>query len=240
VIDIRRRIREQVMKDQPVQERLEREEKDASGNDHVRSHDAPACKALELDEMYAHYRAGALKDVELLALESIARQGLTADLANVLSLVYWSQNRKTLEMQYAREAVRLDPQHPVFLANLGYSLADAGDLKEAASTLRRAVGMDESLAFAYEKLGDICRAQADEPAARREYAQAIRLYEARAAQNDLEALSTLGRIYHKIGQYEKCEEARANHNEAWLNAQYQGDHRHRIAVSEPHEVELES
>jgi hypothetical protein len=235
VIDIRRRVREQVLKDQPFRERQEREETEPG-----QQYSSAGCRVLELNEMYALHRAGALKEVELLALESIAREGLTADLANVLGLVYWSQNRKTLEMQYAREAVRLNPQHPVFLANLGDTLAGAGNLNEAASALRRAVGMDENLAFAYEKLGDVCRAQADEPAARREYEQAIRLYESRAAQNDLEALSALGSLYHKIGKYGKCEEARANHEEAWLNAQFQGDHRHRIAVFEPHKQELES
>jgi hypothetical protein len=100
--------------------------------------------------------------------------------------------------------------------------------------------MDETLAYAYDKLGDVCRALADEPAARREYAQAIRIYEARALGNDLEALSALGGLYHKIGEYDKCDEARANHGEAWLNAQYQGDHRHRIAASERQATKLES
>jgi tetratricopeptide (TPR) repeat protein len=184
---------------------------------------------LEIEEIITLYRADEIDEAELLAMEMMGRTGLTANLANALSLIYGDRRDRPKELHYAREAVRLDPKIAIFLGNLGYTLAAMKNLNEALPALRRALAIDPELAYVYETIGDVLREQADEPAALREYAEAIRLFERRAAGTEPDPLWALQRLYQKTGDYDNAREIRTRLQEAGLNERYSGDHRHRIA-----------
>ncbi len=175
--------------------------------------------------------AGDLDEAEVLLLDFVATRTLTAQSANLLSIVYGSLGRRQEELHYAEKAATLGPAHAILVGNYGCVLANAGRTDEAVAQMRLALGMNPNLEYLYSRLGQICRRKGDEEGALREFRQAIRVVE-RKSQGE-PACATFWReladIYHKVGDYEQASIARSRLQDAELNELYEGDHRKRIA-----------
>jgi len=175
--------------------------------------------------------AGRLDEAELLLQDLIRHYAMDATRANILGLIASARGDKSAALKWYEKAATLNPKNAVLVGNYGYLLADCGRAQEAEAKMRQALGMDATLRYLYQRLGDLYRGQANEEAARREYREALRLARQETTNENTaqEAWWAIADLCHKLGDYDQANEARARaqsmHQSAWLG----GDHRHRIA-----------
>ena len=188
-------------------------------------------KVMEIGEAVRLYDCGNLDEAELSLLDYLSHHGEDAECANMLSLVYGVRGSREQEMHYAKLAASLSPESAVYAGNYGVSLARMGRAEEAVASFRRAIDLDPTVAYVYEHLGNFYRKEGKEDAAEREYRQAVRL-----AEKSVGAMpdSTAGwrnseRLYRKLGEYDKAEEAQRHFVNAQMDEVYGGDHRMCIA-----------
>lgn len=139
---------------------------------------------MEVREASLLWNSERLEEFELLLhdLDGLPGEARSlAELENLRGLLFSSKGETETAIEHYRAACKLNPQNTVFLANTGWELASVGRDSEAESLLRQALAINPSLDYAYERLADIYRKRGDEPAARRELEQAIRVTESHLA-----------------------------------------------------------
>jgi Flp pilus assembly protein TadD len=171
------------------------------------------------------------EEAELALRDLVAGRGLTGPAANLLAVVCGEQGNIRDERFYSEKAASLSPEDPVIIGNYGCVLAEAGNTDQAVAKIRLALEADPELAYLYERLGDIYRAQGKEDEARREFTQAIRVMEKkiRVEQYPARRWNDLARLYQKTADYDSAAEAKSRSLDAHLDDVFEGDHRHRIA-----------
>lgn len=191
----------------------------------------PFTSAMELQEASLLYDAGKHEEAELALVDFNRRYPGSGQAANLLGVLCDVRSDPEGALRWFKQAAELEPQNPVLIGNLGYTLADKGDLAEGETRMRQALAIDPNLRYLYTRLGDLYRQRGDEQAARREYCEAIRLVE-----RDLTQLPESGRLwwaaaslYHRLGDYEKSAQARAKAAKVDQDERFGGDHSLRIA-----------
>ena len=102
---------------------------------------------------YLHQLAGHTQAAESLYQQVIERD-LSLDLAHMqLARLYETEERWTDAIRERRAALMIAPEDPTFLYDLGVTLLEAGELSEAADTLRRVVVRCPRNTRAYYALG---------------------------------------------------------------------------------------
>ena len=90
-------------------------------------------RALEL------HRAGRLDDAAAIYRQLLTDNPGNADAAHLLGLVFSRKNDVDSAIRLIRDALEQDPDNPIYHANLGNVLKDAGRLTDAIAAYRRAL-----------------------------------------------------------------------------------------------------
>jgi len=186
---------------------------------------------MELQEAALLYEIGRHDEAELALVDFNRRCPGNSRAANLLGLLCGARGDTGGALRWCKQAAELEPQNPVFLGNLGYTLADSGDLAEGEARMRQALAIEPNLRYLYTRLGDLYRQRGDEPAAQREYAEAIRITERELGQwpESGRLWWTAANLYHRAGAYEKSAEARTRAAKLDQDERFGGDHSLRIA-----------
>jgi protein O-GlcNAc transferase len=164
-------------------------------------------RALEL------HRAGRLDDAAAIYQQLLADNPGHADAAHLLGLVCLRNNDFNAAIRLIRGAVEHDPDNPIYHANLGNVLKDAGQLTDAIAAYRRALALHPGYAEIHNNLGYALQASGMIEEGIGHYRTAITLRPA-----DYRAHYNLGNALFLIG---KSEEAIAAFREAaTLNPQF--------------------
>jgi molecular chaperone DnaK (HSP70)/Flp pilus assembly protein TadD len=191
----------------------------------------PVSASMELQEAALLYEAGRYDEAELALIDFNRHYPGNGRAANLLGLLCDIRRDPDGALRWYKQAAELKPQDPVLLGNLGYTLADHGDTAGGEARMRQALAADPNLRYLYVRLGDLYRQRGDEQAARREYAEAIRIAERELGQwpESGRLWWTAANLYHKIGDYEKSAEARTKAAKLDQDERFGGDHALRIA-----------
>lgn len=164
-------------------------------------------RALEL------HRAGRLDDAAAIYQQLLTDNPGHADAAHLLGLVRFRNNDVDSAIRLIRDAVEHDPDNPIYHANLGNVLKDAGRLTDAIAAYRRALALHPGYAEIHNNLGYALQASGMIEEGIGHYRKAITLRPA-----DYRAHYNLGNALFLIG---KSEEAIAAFREAaTLNPQF--------------------
>jgi len=104
-------------------------------------------RALEL------HRAGQLDEAAAIYRQLLADDAKQADAAHLLGLVHFQNRDFDSAIDLIRDAVERDPDNPVYRANLGNVLKDAGRLTDAIAAYRRALELHPGYAEVHNNLG---------------------------------------------------------------------------------------
>jgi len=104
-------------------------------------------RALEL------HRAGRLDDAAAIYQQLLTDNPGHADAAHLLGLVCLRNNDVDSAIRLIRDAVEHDPDNPIYHANLGNVLKDAGRLTDAIAAYRRALALHPGYAEIHNNLG---------------------------------------------------------------------------------------
>jgi predicted O-linked N-acetylglucosamine transferase (SPINDLY family) len=104
-------------------------------------------QALEL------HRAGRLDDASAIYRQLLTDNPDDADAAHLLGLVHYRNNDFDSAIRLIQGAVERDPDHPIYHANLGNVLKDAGRLTDAIAAYRRALELNPGDAAIHNNLG---------------------------------------------------------------------------------------
>ena len=157
-------------------------------------------RALEL------HRAGRLDDAAAIYQQLLTDNAGDADAAHLLGLVCLRNNDFDSAIRLIRGAVEHDPDNPIYHANLGNVLKDAGQLADAIAAYRRALALHPGYAEIHNNLGYALQASGMIEEGIGHYRKAITLRPA-----DYRAHYNLGNALFLIG---KSEEAIAAYREA--------------------------
>ncbi len=157
-------------------------------------------RALEL------HRAGRLDDAGAIYQQLLTDSPGHADAEHLLGLVRFRNNDVDSAIRLIRDAVEHDPDNPIYHANLGNVLKDAGRLTDAIAAYRRALALRPGYAEIHNNLGFVLQASGMIEEAIGHYRKAITLRPA-----DYRAHYNLGNSLFLIG---KSEEAIAAFREA--------------------------
>lgn len=186
-------------------------------------------------------RAG-LGEEALLAIDDyVAACGEDAEIMNAKGLVCGEHDRPVEERLAHAAAVRLEPDNAIYRGNYGYVLASFGEWQRARVQLRRALKLDASLPYVWERLGDVY-GELDEPErADRAYRRAIRLSRLQTGtpSTALMAWMRLARLYREVGEDERADDATASAEKLLRDARYGGDTRNLIASKDSGVFSLE-
>ena len=164
-------------------------------------------RALEL------HRAGRLDDAAAIYQQLLTDNPGHADAAHLLGLVCLRNNDVDSAIRLIRDAVEHDPDNPIYHANLGNVLKDAGRLTDAIAAYRRALALHPGYAEIHNNLGYALQVSGMIEEGIGHYRKAITLRPA-----DYRAPYNLGNALFLIG---KSEEAIAAFREAaTLNPQF--------------------
>lgn len=123
----------------------------------------------------ARHEAGDLPGAEALYRQAVAAAPRDADAENLLGVVARQRGQPRAALRHTGRALALQPDAPVFLANHGGALAEAGDLKGAVGFLRAALRRRPDDATALRNLGQALAALGDPRAALEPLARAAAL-----------------------------------------------------------------
>jgi protein O-GlcNAc transferase len=104
-------------------------------------------QALEL------HRAGRLDDASAIYQQLLTDNPDDTDAAHLLGLVHYRNNDFDSAIRLIQGAVERDPDHPIYHANLGNVLKDAGRLTDAIAAYRRALELNPGDAAIHNNLG---------------------------------------------------------------------------------------
>jgi predicted O-linked N-acetylglucosamine transferase (SPINDLY family) len=104
-------------------------------------------QALEL------HRAGRLDDASAIYQQLLTDNPDDADAAHLLGLVHYRNNDFDSAIRLIQGAVERDPDNPIYHANLGNVLKDAGRLTDAIAAYRRALELNPGDAAIHNNLG---------------------------------------------------------------------------------------
>jgi tetratricopeptide (TPR) repeat protein len=148
------------------------------------------------------YDEGRFTDALSAYLEAIAREPrLTAahiNQANALQALHRSSDA----VAALRQALRVEPDNPTALSNLGQVLCDLADpdlLEEAELLCRRAAAVAPGLAQAHEYLGNVLRAAGRMEEALKAFQQSLRVDSRRAA-----PLFNIGQLLQHAGRFDEA------------------------------------
>lgn len=175
-------------------------------------------------------RAHRLDEAELLTRDMIRHSGLTASLANWLGLIVHKRGDLKDALQWHEKAAEMSPENAVLVGNYGCQLCACRRFGEAEAKMRAALSMNPGLRYLHVWLGDMYRDQGDEPRARTEYSEALRLArQQREGEESPETWQTIAMLHRNLGDYEKASEAQARASALRKDEQLGGDHRTVIA-----------
>lgn len=177
------------------------------------------------------YRCRRLEEAELVLQDIIRHHGIDAGTANILGLVSAENRSAKAALEWHRKAVELNPKDAIYMGNYGFMLADAGELQLGEAKIREALGLNPNLKYLYARLGDLYRLQGDEPRAKREYQEAIRLALRESPSEDTASRfwREVAGLYQRTGEYQNAQEARERAERLLKNERLGGDHELRIA-----------
>lgn len=177
------------------------------------------------------YRCRRLEEAELVLQDIIRHHGIDAGTANILGLVSAENRSAKAALEWHRKAVELNPKDAIYMGNYGFMLADAGELQLGEAKIREALGLNPNLKYLYARLGDLYRLQGDEPRAKREYQEAIRLALRESPSEDTASRfwREVAGLYQRTGEYQNAREARERAERLLKNERLGGDHELRIA-----------
>ncbi|MBM4296180.1 MAG: tetratricopeptide repeat protein [Deltaproteobacteria bacterium] len=183
------------------------------------------CEIMLLD------RADRLDEAELLTRDMIRHSRLTAILANMLGLIAHKRRDLKAALHWHEKAAEISPGNAVLIGNYGCQLCACGRFAEAEAKMRAALAMNPTLSYLYVWLGNMYREQGDEPRARAEYTEALRLarQQLEGDRDSAETWLTIAMLHRNLGEYEKASEAQARASSLKKNEQLGGDHRSVIA-----------
>jgi tetratricopeptide (TPR) repeat protein len=165
---------------------------------------------MEVEEARLLYEARRLPEAEILLEDYAEHHGWTGTAANLLGLIKGIQEEKEKSVEFHLIARDKQPENAILQGNYGYALADVGRDEEAEAILRSALQIDSTLRYVYVRLGDIYRKHGNETAARKEFAEALRLME-RALLVKPDSPSLLNEainLYGRLGDYQNRDLAR--------------------------------
>ncbi|MDQ2961694.1 MAG: tetratricopeptide repeat protein [Pseudomonadota bacterium] len=109
-------------------------------------------RALEL------HRGGCLEDAAAIYQQLLTENPGHADASHLLGLVCLRNNDFDSAIRLIRDAVERDPDNPIYHANLGNVLKDAGRLTDAIAAYRRALELHPEYAEIHNNLGYVLQA----------------------------------------------------------------------------------
>jgi tetratricopeptide (TPR) repeat protein len=109
-------------------------------------------QALEL------HRAGRLQDAAAIYQQLLAENPGHADAAHLLGLVFLRNNDVDSAIRLIGDAIELDPDNPLYHANLGNILKDSERPTDAIMAYRRALELHPGYAEVHNNLGYVLQA----------------------------------------------------------------------------------
>ncbi len=110
---------------------------------------------------------------------------------------YLKRFRNRRDVLHLRAHLQRDPSDPDRHCDLGYLLAEGGELEEAAACFRKAIAVSPNLARAHYALGHALKLQGDREAARQEMERAEALW--KTERQGIERAETLWRTERQAG-----------------------------------------
>ncbi len=169
----------------------------------------PLSASMLLKEANLMRKAGDLEGAIVAVNDVMGEHGITAAALNVRGLAYYALDQHDHAIADHKAAADLNPRDPVLRGNYGCALEETGRFDEATAAIRLALGMNQNLAYLYQRLGGIARQQGREEDSRREFQQAERLYAAAADGEPLnpESWWNLAAVRFQLGDYDGATKA---------------------------------
>ncbi len=168
-------------------------------------------RALEL------HRAGRLQDAAAIYRQLLAEDPGHADAAHLLGLVFLRNNDIDSAIRCIRDAVELDPNNPLYHANLGNILKDSGRPTDAIMAYRRALELHPGYAEVHNNLGYVLQAGGMIEEGIGHYRQAITLRpdNYRAHYNLGNALFLSGKNEDAVAAFREAARLNPGHADTW-------------------------
>jgi protein O-GlcNAc transferase len=128
-----------------------------------------------LNRALALHRSGRLDDAARIYQQLLAADPGHADAAHLLGLVRFRNNDFDAAIGLIRQAIERDANNPIYQANLGNVLKDAGRTVEAIDAYRRALELDPKYAEVHNNLGYVLQINGLFEEAIAQYRQSINL-----------------------------------------------------------------
>src|SRR6476469_7917565 len=137
----------------------------------------PAFATGMIDQLFAsafqQYRAGQVRDAERLCRDALALDDTHFDSLHLAGIIALQAMRHAEAITLFARALASKPRSPECHFNMAQALRALGRLDEAASQLRKAIGLQHDYAIACRSLGDLLAQQGRFDDARSAYERAL-------------------------------------------------------------------